>query len=98
MKMIQKKTQEESGQCNICRKYSIKFAIFNFAAARKEMKPTTLANGWTKLLKDTERENDFKGFETSDFHAVIKRAGDDVSESDVEQWLDNETVIQGIKV
>jgi hypothetical protein len=37
-----------------------------------------------------EPENDFKGFEISDFHAIIKRAGDDVSESDVEQWLDND--------
>jgi hypothetical protein len=60
------------------------------AAAWKEMKTTTLANGWTNFLQDTEPENDFKGFETSDSHPVIKRAGDDVSESDVEQWLDNE--------
>jgi hypothetical protein len=54
------------------------------------MKTTTSANGWTKLLQDTEPENDFKGYETSDFLAIIKRAGDDVSESDVEQWLDND--------
>jgi hypothetical protein len=49
------------------------------------MKTTILTNGWTKLLQDTEPKNDFKGFETSDFHAIIKRAGDDVSESDAVQ-------------
>jgi hypothetical protein len=48
----------------------------------------TSANGWTKLLQDTEPENDFKGFETFDFHTLMKRAGDDVSESDVEQRPD----------
>jgi hypothetical protein len=41
----------------------IKSAIFNFAAAWKEMKTTTLANGWTKLSEDTEPVNDFKSFE-----------------------------------
>jgi hypothetical protein len=41
--------------------------------------------------------NDFKGLETSDFHAIIKRAGDDVSDSDVGQWLTMTTVIQIIK-
>jgi hypothetical protein len=71
--------------------YSIKCAIVNFAAAWMEMKTMTLANGWTKLLQNTEPENDFKGSETSDFHAIIKRAGDDVSKSDVEQWLDNDS-------
>jgi hypothetical protein len=48
------------------------------------MKTTTSANGWTKLLQGTEPENDFKGFETSNFHTIM-RVGDDVSESDVEQ-------------
>jgi hypothetical protein len=42
-------------------------AIFNFAAAWKEMKTTTLANGWTKLLQDMEPENYFKGFKTFQF-------------------------------
>jgi hypothetical protein len=65
MKMIQKKTREELH--SLCR-YSIKSTIFNFAAAAwKEMKTMTSANGWTKLLQDTEPENDFTGFETSDF-------------------------------
>jgi hypothetical protein len=54
------------------------------------MKTTTLANGWIKLLQDTEPENNFKDFATSDFHTIIKRAVDDVSESDIEQWLNND--------
>jgi hypothetical protein len=49
-------------------------SIFNFAAAWKEMKTMTLSNGWTKLLQAMEPENDFKGFKTSDFHAIINRA------------------------
>jgi hypothetical protein len=72
------------------RRYSIKSTIFNFAAAWKEMKTMTLPNGWTKLLQDMEPENNFRGFETSNFHAIIMRAGDDASESDTEQWLDND--------
>jgi hypothetical protein len=50
---------------NLCG-YSIKSAIFNSAAAWKEMKTTILANVWTKLLQDTKPENDFIGFKTSD--------------------------------
>jgi hypothetical protein len=80
------------------RGYSIKSAIFNFAAAWKEMKTTTLANGWTNLLQDTEPENDFKGFETYDFHAIIKRAGGNVSKSDVEQWQDNDDSDQDYQI
>jgi hypothetical protein len=36
-----------------------------------------------------EPENNFKCFKTFDFHTIIKRAGDDVIESDVEQCLDS---------
>jgi hypothetical protein len=54
------------------------------------MKTMTLTNGWTNLLQDMEPENDFRGFKTSDIHAFIKRAGEDVSENDIEQWLDND--------
>jgi uncharacterized protein YehS (DUF1456 family) len=43
-------------------------------------------------------QNDLKGFETSDFHAIIKRAGDDVSECDVEQWLDNDDIDPGYQI
>jgi L-rhamnose mutarotase len=57
-------------------RYSIKFASFNFAAAWKEMKTTTLTNRWTKLLQDMEPENDFKGFKTSNFHEIMKGTGD----------------------
>jgi hypothetical protein len=80
--MIRKKTRGVRKLQNL-RRYSIKCPhIFNFAATWKEIKATTLANEWTKLLQDMEPENDFKGFKTSDFHAVIKRARPDVTESD----------------
>jgi hypothetical protein len=58
----------------------------------------TLANGWTELLQDTEPENDFKGFETSNFHIIIRRARDDFSKSDVEQWLDNDNGDPGYQI
>jgi hypothetical protein len=75
------------------RGYSIKSAIFTFAAAWK-MKTTTLAIGWTKSLQDTEHENDFKG---SHFYAIIKRVGGDVSESD-KQWLDSDNGDPGYQI
>jgi hypothetical protein len=37
-----------------------------------------------------EPENDFKGFETSIFHTIIKRARGDITESDIEQWADSD--------
>jgi hypothetical protein len=58
----------------------------------------TLANGCTKLLQYMEAENDFKGFETFDFHTIIKRAGDDVSDSDIEQWADNDDGDPGYQI
>jgi hypothetical protein len=59
MMMIQKKTRGVRTLQNL-HEYSIKSTIFNFAAAWKEMKTMTLANGWTKLLHDMEPENDSK--------------------------------------
>jgi hypothetical protein len=65
--MIQKKTQRGVRMLQNLHRYIIKSAIFKFAAAWKEMKITTSANGWTKLLQDTEPENNFKGFKTPIF-------------------------------
>jgi hypothetical protein len=75
------------------RRYSIKSAIFNFAAAWKGMKTMTLANGWAKLLQDTEPKYDFKGFETFDFHAIFRGQGTMF----VKVTLNMTTVIQVIK-
>jgi hypothetical protein len=58
----------------------------------------TLANGWAKCLQGTEPENDFKSFETFDFYPIIKRAGGDVSKSDVEQWLGNDDGDPGYQI
>jgi hypothetical protein len=39
--------------------------------------------GGQNCLQDTELKNGFEGFKMSDFHTIMKRAGDDVSESDI---------------
>jgi hypothetical protein len=49
-------------------------------------------------LLDTEPKNVFKVFETSNFHTIIKRAGDVVSESDTEQWLNSDDGDPGYQV
>jgi hypothetical protein len=54
---------DKVSQPSFLHEYSIKSTVFNFAAAWKEIKTTTLANGWTKLLQDTEPENDFMRFQ-----------------------------------
>jgi hypothetical protein len=53
------------------------------------MQIMTLAKRWTKLLQDMKPENNFKGFQTSNFHSIIKQAGDDVSQTD-EEWQEND--------
>ena len=68
--------------------YSIKNAIHNFADAWKSLKMSTLANAWKKLLFDADVPVvDFTGFETSDFINNFRRAGDEVSEENLEEWL-----------
>ena len=68
--------------------YSIKNAIHNFADAWKSLKMSTLANVWKKLLFNADVPVvDFTGFETSDFINNFKRAGDEVSEENLEEWL-----------
>jgi hypothetical protein len=57
-----------------------------------------LANVWTKLLQGMEPENNFKGSETSNFHANIKRAGDDVSKGVAEQRLDDDDRDPGYQI
>ena len=68
--------------------YSIKNAIHNFADAWKSLKMSTLANAWKKLLFDADVPVvDFTGFETSDFINNFRRAGNEVSEENLEEWL-----------
>ena len=43
--------------------YNIKSGIYNFASSWKQVKISTLANYWKKLLQDIDPELDFEGFE-----------------------------------
>ncbi|XP_063226872.1 tigger transposable element-derived protein 7-like [Bacillus rossius redtenbacheri] len=71
------------------RNYSIRSAIFNWASAWKEIKTSTLANGWNKLLFDGAIEPDFLGFEASDYQRTLMAGGETgVTKEDVTEWLD----------
>ncbi|KAG7170183.1 Tigger transposable element-derived protein 7-like 50, partial [Homarus americanus] len=56
------------------RNYDIKAAIFNWAAAWKDVKVLTLANGWKKLLQNVDLADDFEGFEVADYDRNLKKA------------------------
>ncbi|KAG7176901.1 Tigger transposable element-derived protein 7-like 54 [Homarus americanus] len=69
--------------------YNLKSAIFNFAASWKDVKISTLANCWKKLLLDTEPELEFGGFEVTDFHQMLHLGGENnIITEDVETWLE----------
>lgn len=71
------------------RNYNIKSAIHNFADAWKNCKTTTLANAWKKLLYDADVPVvDFTGFESNDFITAFRKAGETVTEPELEDWLD----------
>ena len=68
--------------------YTIRSAIHNFADAWKALKMSTLANAWKKLLFGADVPVvDFTGFETHDFINRFQKAGDEVSEENLEDWL-----------
>lgn len=71
------------------RDYNIKSAIFNWASSWKQMKTSTLINGWKKLLFDEDVEPDFKGFEAKDFQETLAAGGEtNVTEADIYDWLE----------
>ncbi|XP_042230039.1 tigger transposable element-derived protein 7-like [Homarus americanus] len=79
------------GICTLAniKKYNLKSAIFNFAAAWKDVKISTLDNSWKKLLLDTEPELDFEGFEVTNFHCVLHHGRENnKTMEDVETWLE----------
>ena len=70
------------------RAYNLKQAIFNFCEAWKQVKVTTLANAWKRLLFDVEAPvSDFHGFEAEDFSHMLASGGEEASPQDVEDWL-----------
>lgn len=71
--------------------YSLKSAIFNFAAAWKEVKMQTLENGWKNLLDDEDAELDLEGLEVTDYCRTIQNIGvEEAAEEDVLQWLEED--------
>ena len=79
--------------------YNIKSGIYNFASAWKQVKISTLANCWKKLLQDIDPELDFEGFEPKDFHRVFQVCGEwEVSLEDVENRLDDSDADPGHQV
>ena len=84
---------------NNIKTYNIKSAIFYFASAWKQVRISTLANCWKKLLLDVDPELDFKGFEAQDFHRIFQASGErEVSLDDVENWLEDNNAGPGYQV
>ena len=52
--------------------YNIRSAIFNFAAAWQDLRPSVLANSWKKLLEGENTETNFEGLETVDFLDILE--------------------------
>ena len=87
------------------KKYSIKSAIYNLANSWKDLKCTTLANCWNKLLTQREGDDmaDFEGFdgghEVQDFFELLRKAGEkDVTRADVQNWMDDTDTDPGYEV
>ncbi|XP_045127992.1 tigger transposable element-derived protein 7-like [Portunus trituberculatus] len=64
-----------------------------------DLKISTLANSWKKLLQNTEPDYDFEGFEAGDFQRVLQRADEkDVTLEDVQEWLDENDADPGYQI
>ena len=69
--------------------YNIRKALENWKDAWLDVKVTTLNNAWNKLLKGTDVEVDFVGFDPSDFMEELHRVGEtEVTEENVVEWLE----------
>ena len=75
---------------NNLRRYDINSAIYNWAGAWKDVPPKTIENAWSRLLRGTEVDYNFHGFEVDDFHARFCESGDAVNVDDVREWLDDD--------
>lgn len=73
------------------KEYNIRSMIFNFAAAVRELKPSTIVNSWKKLLTNKDDEPDTAGLETEDFHNALINGGERaVTLDDIELWLEED--------
>ena len=84
---------------NNIRGYNLKSGLYNFASAWKDVKITTLANCWKKLLLDQYPELNFEGFTPDDFHQIFLRTGEtDITVEDVENWFDDNDADPGYQI
>ena len=75
-------------QLNNIKSYSLKLGLYNFESAWKDVKITTLANCWKKLMLGQDPELDFEGFLLEDFHQIFLCNGEtDITVEDVENWF-----------
>ena len=54
------------------KRYNIRSAVFNFAAARQDLRPSVLANSWKKLLEDVNTETNFEGLDAGDYLHMLE--------------------------
>lgn len=80
--------------------YSIKSAIFNFAAAWNEVKASTLENGWNNLFRSESPDNVLtENLDVVDFQNTLISAGEDnVSENDIINWLEEDEGDPGYQI
>ena len=67
--------------------YSLHSAIYNWADAWEELKPSTLANAWKKLLGNGggDVQQDFSGFETPEIRELLERSGETVEQEAIDE-------------
>ena len=69
--------------------YNLKQVFFNFNKSWKQVKSSTLANAWKRLLYDVDVPVvDFTGFEVQDFARMFSAGGEEVGNDDVQTWLE----------
>lgn len=79
--------EDVRGKCTLenIKNYNLRNAIFNLNNVWNQVSVIMLANGWKKLLHDTDVAVDFIGFDTSDFVDIMHQGvAKDVREEDIE--------------
>ena len=69
------------------KRYNIRSAIFNFAAAWQDLRPLVLANSWKKLLEGQNTDTNFEGLKAVGFLHTLDCGEVATSIADVTDWL-----------
>ena len=79
--------------------YNIRSAIYNFAAAWRDLKVPVLSNSWKRLIADEDTEVNFKRCQAEDFLSLPRRGGEvSTSIDDITDWLDELDLDPGYEV